>query len=223
MAVSKQKAKRRPPRLIRILRGRLKLIISIAVGIALALALPSDWPAIARILTGWDTTIALYLCIVCWTFARSEVSHIAMHAEQQDEGRVAVLVLTVTATIASIAAIILLLGEGKGKSSPPQLLFAAATVILSWAFIHLIFALHYAHEFYTKTPPVGGLEFPGGKKPDYWDFTYFSFVIGMTFQVSDVEITARGIRRTVLCHGVVAFLFNVALLAIMINIAASAI
>jgi uncharacterized membrane protein len=223
MAVSKQKAKRRLPRPLRILQARLKLIVSIILGIAVALVLPSEWRTITRVLIGWDTIIALYLCIVCWTFAHSEVSHIAVHADQQDEGRVAVLILTVTATLASIAAIILMLGEGKGKHDPLQLEFVTGTVILSWAFIHLIFALHYAHEYYTETPPVGGLEFPGKDKPDYWDFTYFSFVIGMTFQVSDVAITSRSIRRTVLCHGIVAFLFNVALLAIMINIAASAI
>jgi uncharacterized membrane protein len=87
----------------------------------------------------------------------------------------------------------------------------------------LIFATHYAHEFYREGPTASGLKFPGDRTPDYLDFLYFSFVIGMTFQVSDVAVTARSIRRTVLAHAIISFLYNVALLAIMVNIAASAI
>jgi uncharacterized membrane protein len=88
--------------------------------------------------------------------------------------------------------------------------------------VHFIFATHYAHEFYSEGAAASGLNFPGRHKPDYLDFMYFSFVIGMTFQVSDVAITSRSIRHTVLAHAIVSFLFNVALLAIMVNIAASA-
>ncbi|MGH6784338.1 MAG: DUF1345 domain-containing protein, partial [Sphingomicrobium sp.] len=145
------------------------------------------------------------------------------HAAMEDEGRVAVLVLAAAATLASLAAIIVLLGQGAGKNEMPQLLFAGATVVLSWAFIHSIFATHYAHEFYGEAPAASGLEFPGDNKPDYLDFVYFSFVIGMTFQFSDVAVTARSIRRAALAHAIISFFFNVALLAIMINIAASAI
>ena len=95
--------------------------------------------------------------------------------------------------------------------------------MLSWALIHTIFALHYAHEFYDGSG-VGGMAFPGGEKePDYWDFAYFSLVVGMTSQVSDVGVTSKVIRRTVAAHGVVSFFFNAALLALTVNIAASAI
>src|SRR5262249_35749031 len=96
------------------------------------------------------------------------------------------------------------------------------TILLSWTFVHVIFALHYAHEFYAAKPRGGGLTFPGGDEPDYWDFLYFSLVIGMTSQVSDVAVTGRTIRRTVAAHGVVSFLFNAALIALTVNIAASA-
>jgi uncharacterized membrane protein len=98
---------------------------------------------------------------------------------------------------------------------------AAFTILLSWAFIHTIFALHYAHEFYDETDG-GGLAFPGDREPDYWDFVYFSFVIGMTSQVSDVAITSKLIRRTAAAHGIVSFVFNAALLALTVNLAASA-
>jgi uncharacterized membrane protein len=96
--------------------------------------------------------------------------------------------------------------------------------MLSWFFVHSIFAVHYAHEFYGDTGrKSSGLNFPGDDQPDYWDFMYFSFVIGMTSQVSDVAVTDKRIRQTVGLHGVISFFFNVALLALTFNIAASAI
>jgi uncharacterized membrane protein len=209
--------------IFRILRGRPRLIVSMVLGVAVMLVLPSDWRPVTRVLLGWDAGVVLYLCIISWFMAGSKASNIRAHAAKQDEGGVAILVLTVAATLASLAAIIVLLGQGQGKVAPAHLMFASATVLLSWAFVHMIFATHYAHEFYSGRLSACGLKFPGDNEPDYWDFVYFSFVIGMTFQVSDVAVTSRNVRRTVLAHGIVSFLFNVALLAIMINIAASAI
>ena len=125
--------------------------------------------------------------------------------------------------LASLAAIVFELGASKG--SPAGLALAIVTITLSWALVHTAFALHYAHEYYRgKTP--GGLQFPSGEEhvdADYWDFVYFSFVIGMTAQVSDVGITDKIIRRTATVHGIISFMFNTALLALMVNIAASAI
>ena len=112
--------------------------------------------------------------------------------------------------------------KGRGTA---ELGFATATIALSWAAVHTVFALHYAHEFYRGSKP-GGLDFPKGHEdedPDYWDFVYFSFVIGMTAQVSDVGVTDRMIRRTATAHGIVSFVYNTALVALMVNIAASAI
>ena len=102
----------------------------------------------------------------------------------------------------------------------PYLALAVVTIFLSWTFIHVIFALHYAHEFYGegRDRHIGGLEFPHDEQPEYWDFIYFSFVIGMTFQVSDVQVTSKLIRRMVVAHGIVSFVFNVAILALMVNI-----
>jgi uncharacterized membrane protein len=227
MTMSKQQAGRRMPMIFRVVRARVKLAVSFAFGVAAMLLTPSDWELVTRILLGWDAGVILYICIISWFIARlesrAEMRHIRARAEKEDEGKVAVLVLTVTATLASLAAIVILLGQGEGPAAPPQLVFASATIILSWAFVHLIFATHYAHEFYSEGGAAGGLKFPGGEKPDYLDFIYFSYVIGMTFQVSDVGVTSRSIRQTVLAHAIVSFLFNVALLAIVINIAAGAI
>ena len=145
-------------------------------------------------------------------------------AALQDEGGFALLILPVMAAVASLVALFAELSIAKASGSPAfHATLAIVTITLSWTFIHTLFALHYAHDYYGEGERANGLDFPGKEKPDYWDFAYFSFVIGMTFQVSDVQITSRTIRHVVLAHGIVSFLFNVALFAIMINIAASAI
>jgi uncharacterized membrane protein len=150
---------------------------------------------------------------------RSDVGRIRRRAALQDEGRFVILMLVAGAALASLGAIVWQLGAGR---MPSHLALATATILLSWMFVHVIFALHYAHEFYAAGGHGAGLTFPGGEEPDYWDFLYFSLVIGMTSQVSDVAVTGRTIRRTVAAHGVVSFLFNAALIALTVNIAASA-
>jgi uncharacterized membrane protein len=144
------------------------------------------------------------------------------NAAAQDEGAFAVLILTVVAAIASLGAIFAELAVIE-RSSPSYWLYNAlafATVILSWAFTHTIFALHYAHDFYGGRHK-GGLRFPDDDKPDYWDFVYFAFVVGMTFQVSDVAVTQKSIRRMVVAHGVLSFFFSAAIIAMTVNLAAS--
>jgi uncharacterized membrane protein len=157
--------------------------------------------------------------------ARADVHHIRRRARLQDEGQTMLLVLTAVAALASLGAIIALLGTAGGTTrSPIQLVFATVTIVLSWAFTHTMFALHYAHEFYDENGGKGGgMQFPGeDPEPDYWDFLYFSFVIGMCAQVSDVTVSCKPIRRTVFAHSVISFIFNAALLALTVNIAASA-
>ena len=184
----------------------------------------TDWRAVTRMLVGWDVTVVLYLGLVTHVMLVCDVDRIRERAAREDEGQLTILVLTVAAALASLGAIIAELSSPvAGPRRPPHILLATLTILLSWAFIHAIFALHYAHEFYDETDG-GGMAFPGGDlSPDYWDFVYFSFVIGMTSQVSDVGVTSKRIRRTVAAHGVVSFVFNAALLALTVNIAASAI
>jgi uncharacterized membrane protein len=207
----------------RVVRGRPRLFTSLLVGIAIGLALAAltNWRQATRLLVAWDVSLALYLVLAAHLMASSEVADMRQRAAREDEGQVTILVLTVVAALASLGAIFAQLGAQSGRGVW-HIGLAAATIMLSWTFIHTIFALHYAHEFYDET--AGGLAFPGGApEPDYWDFVYFSFVIGMTSQVSDVGITSQTIRRTATAHGVVAFVFNATLLALTVNIAASAI
>ena len=101
------------------------------------------------------------------------------------------------------------------------MLAAAVTIVLSWLYMNMIFALHYAHGYYGHENAMHkGLDFPGTDEPDYWDFAYFSLVLGMTFQVSDVQIVNRRLRRMAMTHGVIAFFFNVFIIAISVNVAA---
>jgi uncharacterized membrane protein len=212
---------RRMPKVLRIIYSRPRLFISLAIGLVSLLLLPTDLRPSTRLLLGWDIAAALYLLLAFTTVFLGGFASIRRVAALQDDGRFFILALTSTGAFASIAAIILELHAA--QRAPAHLALAAATIVLSWAVIHTTFALHYAHEYY-RGGETGGLAFPGGEQqPDYWDFVYFSFVIGMTAQVSDVGITDRMIRRTAIAHGVVSFIFNTALLALMVNIAASAI
>jgi uncharacterized membrane protein len=206
---------------VRIIRARPRLFWSAAVGAAVAALLAlSDWQRATRLLVGWDVGVTLYLALVAHMMWRSDVDRIRCRATLEDEGQLAILLLTALAALASLAAIFAELGtSARGDGSSLRAAHAVLTILLSWAFIHTIFALHYAHEFYDVT--AGGLAFPQGSgQPDYWDFVYFSFVIGMTSQVSDVAVTSQELRRIVTAHGVLSFVFNAALLALTVNLAA---
>jgi len=209
---------------VRVIRGHPRLTIAIVAGVIMMAALPVGGLT-RRFLVGWDAGVALYLVLVYTLIARSRVEQIRGRAAQTDEGRFALLVLTVAAAAASLGAIIVELGVSRSAAPTGwQLALAAVTIVLSWVFTHTIFALHYAHDYYgERGGKAGGLNFPGEQQPDYWDFVYFSFVIGMTSQVSDVAVSSRLIRRTVNAHGIVSFFFNAALLALTVNIAAGAI
>jgi uncharacterized membrane protein len=227
MPIRKRKSGR-PPWVWRIIRARPRLFISSVVGMAAVglLAALTNWRPVMRGLVAWDIGIGLYVILSVEMMLRADVHQIRRRAATQDDGAIVILVLTVATALASLLAIVVLLGTSAasgGHRRSIELVLATITIGLSWVFIHTMFALHYAHEFYDQSG-VPGLAFPGGEKePDYWDFVYFALVIGMTAQVADVGITTREIRRTVAAHGVVSFFFNVALFALTVNIAASAI
>ena len=208
----------------RLVRKRWRLFLSAAVGFCsvIVLILTTGWRIVTSMLVGWDIGVALYLVLCFWMFSVCGMDHIRRQSAQLDEGHYAIPILTVTAALASLAAILdeLRTPAGRTTHDPLLLTFALVTIVLSWTFIHTIFTVHYAHEYYAHGS--GGFPFPGNEKPGYWDFAYFSFVVGMTSQVSDVGVTSRNIRQVVVAHGLVSFLYNVALLALTINIAASA-
>ena len=214
---------RKMPAPVRVVYARPRTFFSIAVGIVAFLVLPGSLRLVTRLLIGWDVFAGCYLALAYVMMLRCGLAHIRRNAILQDDGRFLILLVTALGAFASIAAIVFELGAS--NRSAPGLVLATLTIALSWAAVHTAFSLHYAHDYYRGAKP-GGLQFPSGDKDDeadYWDFVYFSFVIGMTAQVSDVGITDRIIRRTATVHGIISFVFNTALVALMVNIAASAI
>jgi uncharacterized membrane protein len=214
---------RKMPKPARVIYARPRTFVSILIGIAAFFLLPGSLRLVTRLLVSWDIFASVYLVLAYIMMARCGLARIRRNAVLQDDGRFLILLVTALGAFASIAAIVLELGAT--HRSVPELALATVTIALSWAAVHTTFALHYAHDFY-RGPKPGGLQFPSGEEDDhadYWDFVYFSFVIGMTAQVSDVGITDKTIRRTATAHGIIAFFFNTALLALMVNIAASAI
>jgi uncharacterized membrane protein len=212
-------------RVHRRVQARHRLLLSAVIGLIVALAIPGPLPPAMRAAVGWDTGIAVFLVLILVMAARASPATMRRHAELEDQTRWAFLALMAAAAFFSMFAILGVLhqahGEG-GRVSGELAVFAGVTILLSWSFAHTVFAVHYAHEFYSafagETP---GLIFPEKcADPDYWDFLYFSFVVGMTCQVSDVQVASQPWRRLVLAHGILAFLFNTVVLALSINLMA---
>jgi len=218
-------------RLVRLVRGRPRLFISILFGLAVGFLTPASWREITRGLIAWNACMLLYFTLTGWLIATATQASIRHRAKLQDYGRFAILILTSIAALTAIGAIVAQLASVKdaaGLAKGLHIGLAAATILSAWFFIHLIFALHYAHDYFGTSSTRssgpdrrrGGLHFPGTDNPDYYDFLYFSYVIGVASQTADVEITSKSMRRTALVHCVLAFFFNSAVLALTINIAA---
>jgi uncharacterized membrane protein len=170
-------------------------------------------------------------CLILLSWARillTEAKSSVLTARLQDSARLAIFTFVLTAALASLVSVAVLIGGAKGlghKALAEHLLLAVATVVSSWFLVHTVFAMHYAHGFYSDgddsndQDTYGGLEFPNEKEPDFIDFAYFSFVIGMTCQVSDVQVSSQEMRRLALVHGLLSFLFNTVILALAINLA----
>ena len=212
-------------RIVRILMARRRLMFSIAAGLVLLAVLPDHYRIATRLLLAWDLTAALYLGVALWMVSRSTIETCHARAALYDESDWVIMTIVVASSAASFAAIFSELAAIKSAHAPPliSLLVTGATVVLSWTFTHVIFTLHYANLYYHRNTPggQGGLEFPGQRPPDYRDFLYYSFVIGCACQTGDVNTVSPAMRRATLIHGVIAFAFNTAILALMINIGAS--
>ncbi|MBX9776450.1 MAG: DUF1345 domain-containing protein [Xanthobacteraceae bacterium] len=206
---------------VRIVRAHIKLFAAAVLGVVLFLALPDSLHAASRALIAWNVAVGLYLVVAAYVISQFELSWVRRRTEEEDEGGAWILALTVASAAASLVAIFVELGDASGKRAGLfSALLALSTVVLSWFFIHVIFAFHYAHEFYgeAKDGHRGGLKFPADDQPEYWDFVYFSFAIGTTSQVTDVLVTSKAMRRLVVGHGVVSFFYNVAVLALMVSL-----
>ncbi|MEO5624472.1 MAG: DUF1345 domain-containing protein [Dokdonella sp.] len=174
------------------------------------------------VLIAFDLASLTFLAMLAQMFAGAGKAQIIRRAREEDQGRWSVLLVGASLSVVVVVALGLEL-HAADKGGLPQIALAAGTLILSWLFLNAMFAVHYAHAYYgddLRSSKCGGLEFPGKEDPDYWDFAYFAIVIGMTFQVSDVQITDRGLRRAALLQSIIAFFFNVIIIAISVNVVA---
>lgn len=206
-----------------------KLYISTGMALIIFLLSYGRFSSSVHYMITW-LAYALSSLILAWiTILTSHPAEVKHEAHSQDSSRTLVFFFAVAAAFASLFAIVILLQGSAEKSKQDlayQIIIPFACVISSWWLVHTIFTLRYAHFFYCdmeqgdkdKKIKPGGLVFPEEKEPDYLDFTYFSFVIGMTFQVSDVQITSKRIRRLAWMHGVLSFAFNTIIVALTINI-----
>ena len=219
----------------RILAGHPRSIAAAVVAVLAYVLLPGRLGLAEHLVLAWDAGALLLLALMAAIFVRTdEGAAMAANAEGQQDGEWVIFAITVAGSVASFAALSSVLGDVKNASPGTRGLhvaLVAATLGLSWTLTHIVFAVRYAHEYYTATEGVarpgkaghvdGGLDFPGDEAPDYWDFVYFGIVLGMTFQVSDVQITSRKLRRLATVHGLIGFLFNTVIIALTVNIAAS--
>ncbi|RFP65427.1 DUF1345 domain-containing protein [Hymenobacter lapidiphilus] len=188
------------------------------------LLLPAGWPALLYLLAVWDVFALFTLLVAAAIILTADVDQLRRLASREDPGRAISLGAVVLLAGTSLLAVGQLLAVGR-EADPagalrPEVVVGAVAVLAAWLLVHTLFTLRYAHVFYGSgsSRPVGGLQFPGDEpEPDYLDFAYFAFVIGMTAQTSDVGITSRQMRRLALLHGLVAFGFNTAVVALAIN------
>lgn len=208
---------------LRHLRRRPSLLSALLVA-ALSAGGAALWlRPVTALLIGWDVGVTLYIILASTLMSRATVTSMRRRAHQLDPGKWGVLSGAVLAAVASLVAIGVELIAAKGSPHADVAAgLAAATVLLSWTFLHVFFAQHYAHDYWLDRPKPGerSLDFPGNDQPDYLEFLYFSFTVGMTAQVSDVTTRSAAMRRLVLMHGALSFLFNTAVLALGVNLAA---
>lgn len=207
-----------------------RLLIAIGVSVIVFFLIQGSYLLPAVILFTW-ISFALVIIALDWIIIlSSHPREVRKIAKIQDSSRTYIFLFVITASVISMAAIFFLLKSAKGhsgKSVNEHILLAIGAVFISWWLVHTIFTMRYAHLYYNidtddgQPREAGGLQFPDEKEPDYLDFVYFSFVIGMTFQVSDVEISSREIRRLAWLHGLLSFGFNTAIVALSINVISS--
>lgn len=203
------------------------VLTGVVAGLGLAKAQPG-WPAATTMIVGWDVTCLIFLVSTLPLMWGTEPARIRTQAAEQDQGRMVILVVILLAAAASVWAIAAQLDFAKsehGIARTGHVTLAFLTVALSWMMVQVVFALHYAHEYYDENQEclghdMKGLLFPGGELPDYWDFIHFSIVIGVAAQTADIAFTSKELRRIGTVHSLVAFAYNTVIVALTINLLA---
>lgn len=210
----------------RLFRLHFSLWVGLFVLAAVAALTPAGfgWPL--RLAAGWDAGVAAFLIVTFWRIFRARSQDaIRRRAAELDQAGALVLPLSMAAAVASVVVLVLAMVAGDGKLTVGQAAFSVGTVGLSWLYVHIIFALHYAHGFYAPREhgkgDQGGLIFPGEDEADYWDFLHFSLIIGVANQTADIQISSRKLRGLATLHSLVAWFFNAVILALTVNLVAT--
>ena len=204
--------------------ARRRALIGAAVGAIAGIVAAFFTPWQLSTLIGWDVAAVTTVTWVAATAGRFDAEETRAHATREDDSRASAHFLVQGACLASLLGVafaLLIASESSGAGKGVLIGFAVFTVLSSWALVHTVFALRYAHLYYGE--PVGGIDFKSGREyePDYRDFAYVAFTVGMTWQVADTDIQTRAMRRTVLVHALFAYLFGAVILAVMINVVAA--
>jgi uncharacterized membrane protein len=199
------------------------------LGFCIYLLMPLTLPTAMRGAIGWDSGVLVFFALTFLVLGEGQAAVLRKRASLSDTHLWIILGIAVIAAAASFAALAFVLQKPEGASASSlagRITVAVATLVLSWTLVHGMFAIRYAHYFYGDPEADGtlrgGLEFPGKGHPDFWDFVYYAFVVGMTCQVSDVQVLTKPMRRLTLAHGVLSFFFNAGVLALAVNILATA-
>ncbi len=201
---------------------RLSACTAIFFVLAIAFVLGGLSPVLG-VLLAFDLAALIFLGATLYMILHADERSLRQRARREDQGYWGFLLSSAAVSVIAVVALAIELHASR-SGGLLEVALAASSLLLAWLFMNTIFALHYAHEFYGDWGGKGsGLDFPGTREPDYWDFFYFAFVIGMTFQVSDVQISGRQIRRVALAHAVIAFFFNVIIIALSVNVVASSV
>jgi uncharacterized membrane protein len=201
-----------------------KFWVATLVGVVIAVALPSRWMGISRVLTGWNAAMLILWPLTYLRMRHLDAKQLRARYEEEDPTAPVILVFVVTAALLSVAAIVALLGTLKHAAPAERLahlVLASMTIVNSWLLVHTMFTLHYADIYYSVAEDAPApLSFPQTREPLFWDFVYFSFTIGVACQTADVATTQTGIRRTVTVHSIIAFVFNLVILGFALNVLA---
>jgi uncharacterized membrane protein len=208
------------------IKTRPRLLTSILVGLLSIAAIPQtwNWSIVTQWTMGWNMGALLYLALALHMMFGSTHERMCNRAVREDDGRLVLLALVVFSAITCLGAIVAELAIAKTMQGPNRyehIALAALTIVTSWTFTQVMFALHYAHDYYLAESfnKTGGLHFPGDHAPDYGDFLYAACVIGTSGQPADVSFTSRTQRRVGMVHSVLSFFFNTMIIAMTINIA----
>jgi uncharacterized membrane protein len=194
-----------------------RLAVSIVVGVAVDILLRQFLTVPLAGILAWDAGVLCFLLLTYRVIADHSIDSMRRRAAALDTRTMVIMVLVIAAACFSLYGISRNLDVLPGHPVL-RVVLTGVTVIGSWSLIHTVFAIHYAHLYYS--PPEGGLIFPGGGEPNYLDFLYFSYVVGMTSQVSDVQVAETGLRRITLIHGVLSFFFNTIILVLAVGLGA---